>query len=338
MLSGGERQRVAVGRALLMGPRLLLLDEPLASLDAGHKREILPYLVRLRDEAKIPIVYVSHTPAEVRRIATSVVRLDAGQVTADRRHSISSRMPTRICSDPSAFAFGEVRLSNNRVLSGQICGDYVRRIWNNRFPRRPQNLSVQGLLCGTGAAMCWALGFVSARHGVLVGLSPVVIALHRFVWAGLAFLPFIAFNDFRTLAGVGWARGAALTVLGALPFSILSYTGFLLVPLGHGGLIQPSFAAVVGLALSALVLKEAVSPRRIAGAVAILVGLGVIGAEALHTLGAQGVLGDLIFVTTGCSFAVFGMLLRLWQISADPRRRGDQRAVARRAAAIVFHL
>jgi molybdate transport system ATP-binding protein len=81
MLSGGERQRVAVGRALLMGPRLLLLDEPLASLDAGHKREILPYLVRLRDEAKTPIVYVSHTPAEVRRIATGVVRLDAGQVT-----------------------------------------------------------------------------------------------------------------------------------------------------------------------------------------------------------------------------------------------------------------
>jgi drug/metabolite transporter (DMT)-like permease len=177
-------------------------------------------------------------------------------------------------------------------------------------------LSMQGLLCGIGAALCWAIGFVSARHGVLVGLSPAVIALHRFVWAGFAFLPFIALNDFRTLAGVGWARGAALTVLGALPFSILSYTGFLLVPLGHGGLIQPSFAAVVGLALSALVLKEAVSPRRIAGAVAILAGLGVIGAEALHTLGSQGVLGDLIFVTTGCSFAVFGMLLRLWQIGA----------------------
>jgi molybdate transport system ATP-binding protein len=82
MLSGGEHQRIAVGRALLMQPRLLLLDEPLASLDAGHKREILPYLVRLRDEAKVPIVYVSHTPAEVRRIATDVVLLDGGKVVA----------------------------------------------------------------------------------------------------------------------------------------------------------------------------------------------------------------------------------------------------------------
>jgi molybdate transport system ATP-binding protein len=82
MLSGGERQRIAVGRALLMRPRLLLLDEPLASLDAAHKREILPYLVRLRDDAGVPIVYVSHSPAEVRRIATNVVRLNAGRVVA----------------------------------------------------------------------------------------------------------------------------------------------------------------------------------------------------------------------------------------------------------------
>ncbi|HET9717483.1 MAG TPA: molybdenum ABC transporter ATP-binding protein [Pseudolabrys sp.] len=79
-LSGGERQRVAVGRALLMRPRLLLLDEPLASLDAARKRDILPYLVRLRDEAHVPMVYVSHSAAEVRCIARRVVRLDNGQV------------------------------------------------------------------------------------------------------------------------------------------------------------------------------------------------------------------------------------------------------------------
>ena len=81
-LSGGERQRVAIGRALLMQPRLLLLDEPLASLDVARKREILPYLVRLRDEAGVPMVYVSHQAAELRRIATSVVRLEAGRIAA----------------------------------------------------------------------------------------------------------------------------------------------------------------------------------------------------------------------------------------------------------------
>jgi len=81
-LSGGERQRVAIGRALLMRPRLLLLDEPLASLDAARKREILPYLERLRDEAAVPMVYVSHQARELRRMATSVVRLDGGRVAA----------------------------------------------------------------------------------------------------------------------------------------------------------------------------------------------------------------------------------------------------------------
>ena len=79
-LSGGERQRVAVGRALLMQPRLLLLDEPLASLDAARKHDILPYLERLRDEARVPLIYVSHNAAEIKRIASRVVHLDSGKV------------------------------------------------------------------------------------------------------------------------------------------------------------------------------------------------------------------------------------------------------------------
>ena len=81
-LSGGERQRVAVGRALLMRQRLLLLDEPLASLDAARKRDILPYLERLRDEAQVPMLYVSHDAGEVRRLVTRVVMLEDGKVAA----------------------------------------------------------------------------------------------------------------------------------------------------------------------------------------------------------------------------------------------------------------
>ncbi|GJE11377.1 MULTISPECIES: molybdenum ABC transporter ATP-binding protein [Methylobacterium] len=81
-LSGGERQRVAIGRALLAGPRLLLMDEPLAALDEARKAEILPYIERLRDETGVPIVYVSHAVSEVARLATTVVVLEAGRVAA----------------------------------------------------------------------------------------------------------------------------------------------------------------------------------------------------------------------------------------------------------------
>ena len=90
-LSGGEKQRVALGRALLAQPRLLLLDEPLASLDLARREEVLPYFERLRDALAIPIVYVSHQFDEVLRLATRVVLLDAGRVLADGELATVSR-------------------------------------------------------------------------------------------------------------------------------------------------------------------------------------------------------------------------------------------------------
>lgn len=81
-LSGGEMQRVAIGRALLSGPRLLIADEPLAALDDPRKAEILPYFERLRDEGAVPILYVSHAVSEVARLATTVIALEAGRIVA----------------------------------------------------------------------------------------------------------------------------------------------------------------------------------------------------------------------------------------------------------------
>ena len=183
-------------------------------------------------------------------------------------------------------------------------------------PSTAKHGTAWGVACGAGAALFWALGFVAARQGVTAGLSPLVIALHRFAWPGLALLPFVARNDFADLRMVGWRRGAALALSGGLPLALFSYLGYLFVPLGHGAIIQPSCAALGGLILARLVLHEAPPPRRIVGALAIVVGLGVIGAEALGTMGRQGVAGDLLFVAAGSCFAIFGMLVRLWRIPA----------------------
>jgi drug/metabolite transporter (DMT)-like permease len=173
-----------------------------------------------------------------------------------------------------------------------------------------------GIVCGTGAALFWAFGFVAARQGVSSGLSPLVIALHRFVWPGFALLPLVARNNFADLRLIGPSRAAALALFGGLPLALLSYFGYVLVPLGHGAVIQPSCAALGGLVLARLVLKEPLPPRRIAGAGAIVVGLAVIGAEALSTIGAHGVVGDLLFVAAGTCFAIFGILIRHWRIGA----------------------
>ena len=94
-LSGGERQRVALGRALLSQPRLLLLDEPLGSLDEERKEEILPYLVRLRDEAGVPMVYVSHDAGEMRKLATQIVMLQRGRMIAFGGAEVLPAAPAR---------------------------------------------------------------------------------------------------------------------------------------------------------------------------------------------------------------------------------------------------
>lgn len=117
-LSGGERQRVAIGRALLARPRLLLMDEPLSALDEARKREILPYIERLRDEAGLPIVYVSHSVAEVARLASTVVVLEGGRVAASGPVDAVLRRPELIPDGAEAGSVLALRVEGHDPSAG----------------------------------------------------------------------------------------------------------------------------------------------------------------------------------------------------------------------------
>ena len=179
---------------------------------------------------------------------------------------------------------------------------------------RPSGILI-GVLCGTGAALGWAAGFVAAKHGVAIGFSPADLALHRFLWSGLLLMPLVLRDGITDLGGIGWGRGLVMSVLSGPPQAIIAYTGFILVPLGHGTTIQPACAALSGLILATLVLGERPTGQRVLGGATIIAGLTVFGAELITTIGSHGVGGDLLFATAGLFWATFGILLRYWRVS-----------------------
>lgn len=172
-----------------------------------------------------------------------------------------------------------------------------------------------GTLCGIGASLGWAAGFVAAKHGISIGFAPADLAFHRFFWSGLLLMPIVLRDGIKDLGGVGWGRGLLMSVLSGPPQAMLAYTGFILVPLGHGTTIQPACAALSGLILASLVLGERATMTRIVGGITIIAGLLVFGAESLATIGGHGVGGDLLFATAGLFWAMFGILLRYWHVS-----------------------
>lgn len=180
------------------------------------------------------------------------------------------------------------------------------------------NPTTVGVICGIVASAFWAAGFVGVRHGLQVGFSPADIAVHRYLWSGLVFLPVVAGAGISDLNGIGWARGILLTLLGGPVFAIIGYAGFLSVPLAHGGVLQPSCGALGGLLLATLVLREKLVTSRLIGALIIVGGLVVIGGEGAVTFGRQGLAGDLLFVFAGLMSAGFTALLRLWRIAPMP--------------------
>ena len=141
-LSGGERQRVSLGRALLSQPRLLLLDEPLASLDVARREEVLPYLEALRDRLSLPMVYVSHQFEEVLQLATHVVLMDSGQIVAQGNLSeLSLRPELRQIVGPDAVG---------SVLDGVVTrADASNGLVDLKIGAGTLHVSLQGAAAGT---------------------------------------------------------------------------------------------------------------------------------------------------------------------------------------------
>ena len=211
-LSGGERQRVAIGRALLSSPSLLLMDEPLAALDDERKREVLSLIERLRDEFKVPIVYVSHAVDEVARLASRVVVLSGGRGVATG--------PVDEVFGPSQVHAGESRFARSSILTGRVAGMHagyglteiehpggtiwlagpagpvgrevhivIRATDVTLATARPHNLSVRTVLAGTVAAIEVDDGPLAAVNVDLKGHARLVAIATRMAVDELALKP-----------------------------------------------------------------------------------------------------------------------------------------------------
>jgi molybdate transport system ATP-binding protein len=170
-LSGGEKQRVAIGRALLANPRLLLMDEPLASLDGARREEILPFIERLRDELGLPIVYVSHDLGEIIRLADTVVLMSAGRVAAvgpieeimgrldlrpmTGRYEAGAVLPARVSGHDEtfgltrlAFAGGELRVARLDLAMGAAVRVRLRARDVSLALTPPRDISILNVFAG----------------------------------------------------------------------------------------------------------------------------------------------------------------------------------------------
>lgn len=172
-LSGGERQRVAIARALLSDPRLLLMDEPLSALDHGSKQTILPYLERLHNELQIPVIYVSHDPEEVSRLADRLVLLESGKVLASgpaARLMTSLKLP--MASFDSAAALLEGVISNHDSSFGltyiDCGGNRIAVPKEDKTPGTPVRLSIHARDVSIA---------LSAHHDTsILNIVPIVIS------------------------------------------------------------------------------------------------------------------------------------------------------------------
>lgn len=207
-LSGGERQRVAIARALATSPRVLLMDEPLAALDAARKAEVMPYLERLQRSLDIPVLYVSHSSDEVARLASHLVLLQAGRVTAQGPTAeLMARLDLPLAHGDAAAALVQGRVlahdAHDQLLTVAIDGGQIQ-LASGR-PRavgesvRLRVLARDVSLARTRAADSSILNLLPARITQLADDGPgqVLVALDV---AGTTLLARITLRSCRTLA------------------------------------------------------------------------------------------------------------------------------------------
>jgi len=200
-LSGGEKQRVAIGRALLAQPRLLLMDEPLASLDIPRQNEVLRYIEQLRDELRIPIVYVTHSVAEITRLADTVVLLSEGKSLAvgdvdevmgrmdlrphTGRHEAGAIIETSVRSHDLEYGLttlgfegGELIVPNVEALVGERVRVRIRARDVSLSRERPRNISVLNVLEGSLVATSHEQGPIVDVQ-IRIGETPLVARITR---------------------------------------------------------------------------------------------------------------------------------------------------------------
>ncbi|MDA1118502.1 MAG: molybdenum ABC transporter ATP-binding protein [Proteobacteria bacterium] len=189
LLSGGEKQRVAIGRALLASPRLLLMDEPLASLDTGRKAEILYYVERLRDEMGVPIVYVSHSIDEVVRLADTVVEIAEGKLTgigpAIGRLEGGAVIDARVASQDLDSGLARLDFAGGSFFAPEVdalVGERVRVRVSARDVsiaiERPRGISMLNILPGVIVSLGESAG-ASLEVGIDVAGTPLVARITR---------------------------------------------------------------------------------------------------------------------------------------------------------------
>ncbi|MBM3567617.1 MAG: DMT family transporter [Alphaproteobacteria bacterium] len=174
------------------------------------------------------------------------------------------------------------------------------------------------LLGAATAFVIFAGHFVMARHAYAGGFIGADLAALRYAVPGLVFLPLIWRWGWRDLAGIGWSRAMVLTLLSGSPYGAAFLTGLQFAPTAHGAVINPGLTLVSGALLGWLWLGESFTWGRAAGAMAAVVGLGLVGWHGLSSIGEQVWIGDCIFFVTGLAWGYYTALLRRWSI--DPLR------------------